>query len=48
LYRQQQHLERQMEAYLFAKKCRWQFLLEAFGFTQEASGLRCGHCDRCC
>ncbi|MBW4665782.1 MAG: RecQ family zinc-binding domain-containing protein [Chroococcus sp. CMT-3BRIN-NPC107] len=29
------------------KQCRWQFLLNAFGFTTEAANTRCGHCDNC-
>ena len=37
----------QMYEYLHTKKCRWQFLLNAFGFEQEASNWRCGHCDNC-
>ena len=36
-----------MKRYLFARRCRWQILLEAFGFEQEAKGMRCGECDRC-
>jgi ATP-dependent DNA helicase RecQ len=37
----------QMYKYLHTKKCRWQFLLNAFGFEQEATNWRCGHCDNC-
>ena len=37
----------QMMAYLQTKKCRWQFLLRAFGFTKEARSMQCGQCDRC-
>jgi ATP-dependent DNA helicase RecQ len=33
----------QMAAYATRQGCRWQFLLQAFGFAHEA----CGHCDRC-
>ncbi len=36
-----------MGAYLNARGCRWQFLLQAFGFEVEARSMRCGHCDRC-
>jgi ATP-dependent DNA helicase RecQ len=36
-----------MRQYLTTRKCRWQFLLKAFGFTTEATGFRCGHCDNC-
>jgi ATP-dependent DNA helicase RecQ len=34
-----------IETYLKTHDCRWQFLLQAFGF--ESSGFRCGSCDRC-
>ncbi|NJO51588.1 MAG: recombinase RecQ, partial [Leptolyngbyaceae cyanobacterium RM2_2_4] len=37
----------QMRQYLTAPQCRWQFLLQAFGFEADAKNLRCGHCDRC-
>ncbi|MBF2016569.1 MAG: ATP-dependent DNA helicase RecQ [Rivularia sp. T60_A2020_040] len=37
----------QIQQYLTTKKCRWQFLLTAFGFEKEAVNLRCGHCDNC-
>jgi ATP-dependent DNA helicase RecQ len=47
LYDRQQHLEKQMREYLFSQKCRWQYLLEAFGFKKETANFRCGHCDRC-
>jgi ATP-dependent DNA helicase RecQ len=38
-----------MTQYLQTRKCRWKFILEAFGFSQEAEALQtgCGHCDRC-
>lgn len=37
-----------MTQYLNTRRCRWQFLLDAFGFSQEAESMRsCGHCDRC-
>lgn len=36
-----------MVAYLQTRRCRWQFILQAFGFTQEANGFRCGHCHNC-
>ncbi len=36
-----------MKAFLHNRNCRWQALLQAFGFEQEAQGLRCGECDRC-
>ncbi|HIK31449.1 MAG TPA: ATP-dependent DNA helicase RecQ [Oscillatoriales cyanobacterium M59_W2019_021] len=38
---------KQMAQYLNTRYCRWQFLLQAFGFGKEARGLRCGKCDRC-
>jgi ATP-dependent DNA helicase RecQ len=38
---------KQMIQYLSTKKCRWQFLLSAFGFDKEATNLACGHCDNC-
>lgn len=37
----------QMRQYLTHPHCRWQFLLQAFGFKEEADSMRCGHCDRC-
>jgi ATP-dependent DNA helicase RecQ len=37
----------QMYKYLHTKQCRWQFLLNAFGFGKEAENWYCGHCDRC-
>ncbi|MEM6449374.1 MAG: RecQ family ATP-dependent DNA helicase [Cyanobacteria bacterium P01_D01_bin.105] len=36
-----------MRRYLFTRRCRWQVLLEAFGFAKEAEGMQCGECDRC-
>ena len=44
----QKHWQKQMQQYLRTKQCRWQFLLLAFGFTPEATGFKCGHCDNCC
>ncbi|WP_016951497.1 ATP-dependent DNA helicase RecQ [Anabaena sp. PCC 7108] len=43
---------KQMSEYLNTKKCRWQFLLNAFGFSQDVGvgsphPWRCGHCDNC-
>ena len=37
----------EMVKYLKHKECRWQFLLQAFGFEKEAKSMRCGHCDNC-
>jgi ATP-dependent DNA helicase RecQ len=36
-----------MQQYLQTKGCRWQYLLQAFGFSQEAQGFTCGTCDNC-
>lgn len=36
-----------MGQYLMTRQCRWQFLLRAFGFIEEATGFKCGHCDNC-
>jgi len=36
-----------MRAYLYTRGCRWQFLLQAFGFERAARGFHCGHCDNC-
>lgn len=44
----QKHWQKQMQQYLRTKQCRWQFLLLSFGFTREATGFKCGHCDNCC
>ena len=43
----QEQTQKQMSQYLTTRECRWQFLLKAFGFTEEATGFRCGHCDNC-
>lgn len=37
----------QMLEYANTKNCRWQYLLRAFGFTDQGQKWRCGHCDRC-
>jgi ATP-dependent DNA helicase RecQ len=37
----------EMAKYLKHRQCRWQFLLQAFGFANEAKSMRCGHCDNC-
>ncbi len=42
-----QQQSQQMKQYLMTRSCRWQYLLNAFGFTQEAKGFNCGHCDNC-
>ncbi|WP_414530511.1 RecQ family ATP-dependent DNA helicase [Nodularia chucula] len=43
----QSQAAQQMYQYLYTRKCRWQFLLNAFGFDKEAANWRCGHCDNC-
>lgn len=43
----QQQAQSQMNQYLKTRQCRWQFLLQAFGFTQEAVGFKCDRCDNC-
>ncbi len=37
----------EMSRFLHSRHCRWSFLLTAFGFSAEATGMRCGHCDNC-
>ncbi|NEP85295.1 MAG: hypothetical protein F6K39_48740, partial [Okeania sp. SIO3B3] len=37
----------EMNQYFTTSKCRWQFLLQAFGFSKEAQNMHCGHCDNC-
>jgi ATP-dependent DNA helicase RecQ len=43
----QEKVQKQMTQYLNTRECRWQFLLKAFGFNQEAAGFRCENCDNC-
>jgi ATP-dependent DNA helicase RecQ len=52
----QQQVQSQMTQYLTTRECRWQFLLQAFGFTKEAALLKCDReagrgsvcrCDNC-
>jgi ATP-dependent DNA helicase RecQ len=43
----QEKVHKQMTQYLNTRECRWQFLLKAFGFTKDAAGFKCGHCDKC-
>lgn len=45
--KKQKHYQQQMQQYLTTKQCRWSYLLNAFGFKQEASGWQCGNCDNC-
>lgn len=35
-----------MRQYLYTKQCRWQFLLNSFGFSEKIN-KGCGHCDNC-
>lgn len=44
---EQSSATQQMHHYLHTQACRWKYLLEAFGFSQQATGWQCGHCDRC-
>lgn len=41
------HSTKQMQQFLQTKQCRWQYILTAFGFTQEAHNFKCQKCDRC-
>ncbi len=43
----QKHYQQQMQKYLKTKQCRWQYLLQAFGFNQEAQQFKCDRCDNC-
>jgi ATP-dependent DNA helicase RecQ len=37
-----------MRSFLYGQSCRWQTIIQQFGFRQEAQQLgRCGHCDNC-
>ncbi|MGK7942070.1 MAG: ATP-dependent DNA helicase RecQ [Crocosphaera sp.] len=42
-----QQQSQQMKQYLMTRSCRWQYILNAFGFTKEAKNFKCGHCDNC-
>ncbi|MDJ0507802.1 MAG: RecQ family ATP-dependent DNA helicase [Crocosphaera sp.] len=42
-----QQQTQQMKRYLMTRDCRWQYILNAFGFTEEAKNFKCGHCDNC-
>ncbi|MEM7553314.1 MAG: ATP-dependent DNA helicase RecQ [Cyanobacteria bacterium P01_A01_bin.84] len=46
-FKGQTHAIKNMKKYITTKNCRWQFLLDAFGFTQDAENWCCGHCDNC-
>ncbi len=43
----QKRYQKQMQQYLRTKQCRWQYLLQAFGFKNEAQQFNCGNCDNC-
>jgi ATP-dependent DNA helicase RecQ len=47
LARSQKVHQTRMQAYLQTKHCRWQYLLQAFGFSQSAQDFTCGSCDNC-
>ena len=36
-----------MSQFIRVSDCRWQFILEAFGFPKQLEHQHCGHCDRC-
>lgn len=38
---------RQIQEFMNTKRCRWSFLMEVFGFIEEAQTTRCGICDNC-
>lgn len=46
---QQSAAAQQMSRFLSMRRCRWQFLLNAFGFDAKntLNHRACGHCDRC-
>ncbi len=44
LAQEQQKIAQQTQKYLSSKQCRWQFLIQAFGFPIPKA---CGHCDNC-
>ncbi|MEM9003820.1 MAG: ATP-dependent DNA helicase RecQ [Cyanobacteria bacterium P01_F01_bin.86] len=40
--------EKAMTRFFHSRDCRWQLILQQFGFRQEAQRLNsCGHCDNC-
>lgn len=43
---QKQH-QKQMRQFLKTKQCRWQYLLQTFGFANDVIGFKCGNCDNC-
>ena len=37
-----------MTAFLYSRRCRWQLIMQQFGFRPKTAKLgRCGHCDNC-
>ncbi|MGB2925581.1 MAG: helicase-related protein, partial [Limnothrix sp.] len=38
---------KRMQQFWLYKGCRWQYLLQEFGFDSQAKNFRCGHCDHC-
>ena len=48
LINNQKYYQQQIQKYFQTKQCRWQFLLQSFGFDREAQNFRCGNCDNCC
>ncbi len=47
LQQQQIQAVRQLQTFWRQKTCRWQALIDSFGFRDQAQDFRCGHCDRC-
>ncbi|MEL6440598.1 MAG: RecQ family ATP-dependent DNA helicase [Cyanobacteria bacterium J06621_8] len=43
----QKYHQQRMRQYLQTKQCRWQYLLQAFGFAKEAQEFSCGSCNNC-
>ena len=43
----QNYYQQQMQQYLRTKQCRWQYLLNAFGFGKARQRIKCGSCDNC-
>lgn len=44
---EQRQAAQEMQRYLQTRKCRWAYILQAFGFSQGRDSFSCGHCDRC-
>lgn len=43
----QKQVQSQMKQYSITRKCRWQFVLEAFGFRNMGNEFKCNTCDNC-